>query len=126
MEDSLSETEALGELLRDHRAADVVVMDLRPMSAWTDFFVVATAASDAHMDGLERHLVDFCRERGIEILRRSHRPKGASVSGEGESWRIVDLGHTLVHLMSGKARAFYDLERLYSAWVGNRGPTVTA
>jgi len=28
--------------------------------------------------------------------------------------------------MSGKARAFYDLERLYSAAAVNRGPTVTA
>lgn len=123
MEDLLSETEALGDLLRDHRAADVAVLDLRPLSGWTDFFVVATAASDTHMDGLERHMKDFCRERGLEILRRSYRPKGTSEGGE---WRIVDLGPIVVHLMSARARAFYDLERLYSGGTGNRATTVTA
>ena len=116
MEDMLSETEALGELLRDHRGVDVLVMDLRQMGSWTDFFVVATASSGAHMDGLERHVGDFCRNRGIEILRRSRRPKTAQ--DVPDEWRIIDLGSAVIHLMSGNARAFYDLERLYSVKVG--------
>ena len=115
MEDTLSETEALGALLRDHRGADVVVMDLREMGAWTDFFVIATASSDAHMDGLERHVREFCRENGMEILRRSHRPKGMAALDE---WRIIDMGSIVIHLMSDRARAFYDLERLYSVRTG--------
>jgi len=113
MEDTLSETEALAELLRNHRGADVTVLDLRKMGAWTDFFVIATATSDAHMDGLERHIGEFCREREIAVLRRSRKPKGAAADMPDE-WRIVDLGSTVIHLMSEKARAFYDLERLYS------------
>jgi len=116
MKDTLSETEALGELLRDHRGADVVVLDLRPMGAWTDFFVIATASSEAHLDGLERHVRDFCRDRGTDILRRSHRPKLPNRdSAATDEWRIIDLGATVIHLMSAKARAFYDLERLYSS-----------
>jgi len=118
MEDTLSETEALGELLRDHRGADVLVLDLRKMETWTDFFVIATATSGAHLDGLERHVRDFCRDRGIEILRRSLRPKGVSSHETFDEWRIIDLGSTVIHLMSGKARAFYDLERLYSVNAG--------
>jgi len=114
MEDTLSETEALGELLRDHRGADVLVLDLRQMGTWTDFFIIATASSGAHLDGLERHVRDFCRDRGIEILRRSFRPKGTPNHATLDEWRIIDLGATVIHLMSDKARAFYDLERLYS------------
>jgi ribosome-associated protein len=105
----LLETEQLGNLLRDHKGIDVLALDLRRMSAWTDFFVIATASSGAHLDGLERHIKEFCREREIEILRRSHKPKGME-----DEWRIIDLGSTVVHLMSQKAREFYDLERLYS------------
>jgi ribosome-associated protein len=107
---SLNETAmALGELLRDHRGADVLVLDLRDISgAWTDFFVIATSSSDTHMDGLDRHIKEFCNERGIDILRRSHKPAG------GDEWRIIDLGPIVIHLMNSKARAFYDLERLYS------------
>ncbi|MDR2923779.1 MAG: ribosome silencing factor [Treponema sp.] len=131
MEDTLPETDApgtslgngmnlietaaaLGELLRDHKGADAVVLDLRgltPLSgggAWTDFFVIATSSSGTHMDGLDRHIEEFCRERGIDILRRSHKPAGE------DEWRIIDLGPIVIHLMNSKARAFYDLERLYS------------
>jgi ribosome-associated protein len=118
MEDTLRETEqpaddqasalALGELLREHRGADVVTLDLREMNAWTDFFVIATAASGAHLDGLERHIKEFCRERGLEVLRRSRKP-----AGEDDEWRLIDLGSIVVHLMSGRMRAFYELERLY-------------
>jgi ribosome-associated protein len=99
---------ALGDLLRDHRGADVLVLDLRDLGAWTDFFVIATSSSDTHMDGLDRHIKEFCNERGIDILRRSHKPDGE------DQWRIIDLGPIVIHLMNSKTRAFYDLERLYS------------
>jgi ribosome-associated protein len=121
MEDMLSETEALGSLLREHKGDNVVVLDLRTMNAWTDFFVIATATSNTHLDGLERHIKEFCNERGIEILRRSRKPSmshGTRVStgtlGQEDEWRIIDLDLAVIHLMSRRAREFYDLERLYS------------
>jgi len=99
----------LGELLRDHKGSDVLVLDLRDIGgAWTDFFVIATSSSGTHMDGLDRHIKEFCHERGIDILRQSHKPDGE------DEWRIIDLGPIVIHLMNNKARAFYDLERLYS------------
>jgi ribosome-associated protein len=120
---------ALGNLLYDHKGEDVIVLDLREPGSWTDFFVIATAASDTHMDGLERHIKEFCNEREIEILRKSRKPTGlhgvrwndaddaagigAANTGRDE-WRIIDLGPTVIHLMSLRARKFYELERLYS------------
>ncbi|MDR3123105.1 MAG: RsfS/YbeB/iojap family protein [Treponema sp.] len=119
---------ALGALLRDHRALDVVVLDLRECNSWTSFFVIATATSLSHLQGLERHIKDFCRERDLEILRRSPRSRLAAPdnrwsSGDQRSsddrssddWRLTDLGSIVVHLMSERARNFYELERLWSA-----------
>jgi ribosome-associated protein len=100
--------EAVGDLLREHRGIDVAVLDLREMNGWTDFFVIATAASITHLQGLERHIKEFCREQGLEILRRSRKPDAAD-----DEWCLIDLGSTVVHLMSGRARAFYELERLW-------------
>jgi ribosome-associated protein len=131
MEDMLPETErlvykarlaceakALGDLLCEHKGSDVLVLDLREMSAWTDFFVIATVLSETHMDGLERHIKEFCHNRGIEILRQSRRPSASDrMQGQQDEWRIIDLGSTVVHLMSRKARDFYELERLYSITV---------
>jgi ribosome-associated protein len=153
MEGTLSETEAvpaesmlapanlsgtaaaLADLLRDHKGADALVLDLREMAAWTDFFVIATSTSNTHMDGLDRHIKEFCDERGIDILRRSHKPKGEDapqpspqgiepeVRGSPLEWRIIDLGPIVIHLMSSRARAFYDLERLFSlAGSGGHSP----
>jgi len=127
MEDMLSETEVLGNLLREHKGDDVLVLDLRKMATWTDFFVIATATSNTHLDGLERHIKEFCNERGIEILRRSRKPVASNrmrvssrvrasqgAQTQEDEWRIIDLGSAVIHLMSRKAREFYDLERLYS------------
>ena len=114
MEKLIETATALGELLRDHRGADVLVLDLRELGAWTDFFVIATSSSDTHMDGLDRHIKDFCHERGVDILRRSHKPDGE------DEWRIIDLGPIVIHLMNSKTRAFYDLERLYSLASGKK------
>jgi ribosome-associated protein len=127
MADMLLETEDLGNLLREHKGGDVLVLDLREMGAWTDFFVIATATSNTHLDGLERHVKEFCTERGIEILRRSRKPNvsrrtristgtyaSQGMLSQEDEWRIIDLGSAVIHLMSRQAREFYDLERLYS------------
>jgi ribosome-associated protein len=110
---------ALGKLLHEHNGFDVRMLEL-PQDAWTDFFIIATASSDTHLDGLERHVKEFCQNQGVEILRRSRRPnmsERALMSGTQiteDEWRIIDLGSAVIHLMSRKAREFYDLERLYS------------
>ena len=110
MENLIGMAAALGELLRDHKGADVLVLDLRDMGTWTDFFVIATTTSNTHMDGLDLHIKEFCDERGIDILRRSRKPEG----DVDDEWRIIDLGPIVIHLMNSRARAFYDLERLFS------------
>jgi ribosome-associated protein len=107
--------QAIGDLLREHKGADVLVLDLRKMSAWTDFFVIATVLSETHMNGLERHIKEFCHDREIEILRQSRK-----IPSQEDGWRIIDLGSTVIHLMSQKARDFYDLERLYSMAAGSK------
>ena len=100
---------ALGDLLTEHKGADVLILDVRPLSDWTDFFIIATATSNTHLDGLERHIKDFCHQRDIEINSKSRKP----AAGDDE-WRLIDLGWTVVHLMSKRAREFYELERLWT------------
>jgi len=97
---------ACGQLLADHNGSDTVVMDLRKLSSWTDFFVVTSATSSTHMRGLLRHLEDHLAEQGIVPLRR---PRLA----EDEEWCLVDFGDFVVHIMSLGARAFYELEKLW-------------
>jgi len=106
----------LGKLLSDHNGIEVVVMDMKPLDFWTDYFVIATATSNTHMMGLERHIKDFVQENGLEILHRSRKNgigKGAEI--RSDEWRLLDLGGIVVHLMTAKLRSFFELERLWSA-----------
>jgi ribosome-associated protein len=106
---------ALGDLLQEHKGGDVKVLDLRGLNAWTDFFVIATVTSNAHLQGLERHVKDFSREWGMEILRRSRKPPAGAGGPAPDEWCLIDMGTVVIHLMTSQARSFYELERLWSA-----------
>jgi len=96
----------LNTLLQEHNGQDVSVLDLRGINNWTDCFVIATATSRTHMDGLERHVREFAREKDIEVF-------GSSRKNPDDEWRLIDLGSVIVHLMTSSARDFYELERLW-------------
>ena len=109
----------LGKLLHDHRGIEVVVMDMRPLDFWTDFFVIATVTSKTHLSGLERHIKEYVREKGLEILHRSRKQKPSAEPDLSErssdDWHLLDLGNIVIHLMSAKTRQFFELERLWGA-----------
>ena len=129
----------LGKLLDEHRGGNVMVMDMRSLNFWTDFFIIATVTSNTHLTGLERHIKDFAREKGLEILRRSQKPvrdrgqrsmeqystePGSTELGSTEfgstelgsdEWCLLDLGGMVIHLMTARTRSFFELERLWSA-----------
>ena len=106
----------LGKLLSDHNGVEVMVMDMRPLDYWTDFFVIATATSNTHMTGLERHIKDFIQEKELEILHRSGKIKNEKDAElRSDEWRLLDLGGIVIHLMTARLRSFFELERLWSA-----------
>lgn len=98
----------IARLLEEHRGEETMVLDLRNMSSWTDYFVITTARSGAHLGGLVRSLYDYLGEHGMEPLS-SHR----RITEDG--WLLVDCGDVVVHLMDRDTREFYSLERLYFA-----------
>lgn len=96
----------LAELLEEHKAGDVVVLDISRQSSWTDYFVICTVNSNAHLRGLVRSVNGFLAFHKIEALnKRKH------VSEDG--WMLIDCGTFVIHLMTRKLRDFYELERLW-------------
>jgi ribosome-associated protein len=106
---SNSREAALGaaRLIAEHLGEDTVVLDIAEVSSFADFFVIATARSSAHLEGLRRELDVFLRTQGI-------RPRNSGHKGKGESgWLLLDCGDFVIHLMEREQREFYDLERLW-------------
>jgi len=93
------------EAADDLKANQVRVLDLRPVSDATDFFVIASGTSEGHVRGIAERVVEAMGRRGV----RPHHVEGVS----GGRWVLLDFVDLVVHVFHPEARAFYRLERLW-------------
>lgn len=94
------------DVLVDRQASDVVLLDLTALSAFADYFVIATSDNVRQM----RALIDTLEEAlGETFPQLTFREEGQPDDG----WVLLDLGAVVVHLFSIEKRAYYDLERLW-------------
>lgn len=101
----IPELQLIVDALDDKRAKDVRVLDLTPLTASVDAFVIATGESIPQIKALE----DAVRERMKDSGRM---PRG--VEAPSSRWVLLDYGGVVVHVMSPEAREFYDLEGLWA------------
>ncbi len=93
------------DLLFDRKAENVILLDLREVSAATDFFLIATGRSDTHVSAIGDFVVDELKKEGV-------RPFG--VEGmRGGRWVLLDYVDFVIHVFHPAAREFYQLERLW-------------
>lgn len=93
-------------VLEAHKGRELRVLDVRALSSVTDYMIIASGTSDRHLAALASHLEDALRREG-------RRPRGIEGRRAGE-WLLLDFGDVVVHLMHPRARAFYELEKLWS------------
>lgn len=89
----------------DRKARDIVALDLRGLSNATDYFVVASGTSEAHVRGI----ADLVVERMEALGSPAHHVEGLT----GGRWALLDFVDVVVHIFHPEARAFYQLERLW-------------
>lgn len=95
----------LARLAADNRAEDVVILDLRNLSAIADFFVIATGTSDRQM----RAIADKVEEYGASVGQRIYGRSGY----ENATWLLADYVDVVLHLFDAERRQYYDLELLW-------------
>ncbi len=106
MEDSLTLARFCRDVALDGKAIAPVILDLRNLSAFTDFFLVFSAASPPQLKALAASL-----EREVE---KAHGLHPRSLQGSPAShWVVLDYGTLLVHIFLEKERAHYELEHLW-------------
>lgn len=95
----------VGELALELKALDVVALDLRGINSATDYFVLASGASDVQVKAVAGHIVD-------EMKKEGQRP--AHVEGmDGGRWVLLDYIDFVVHVLHPESRDFYQLESLW-------------
>jgi ribosome-associated protein len=90
----------------DLKGRDILVLDLRGLSEATDYFVVASGTSDAHVRGIAESVLERLDRGGL----RAHHVEGLSTG----RWVLLDFVDFVVHLFHPETRSFYQLERLWS------------
>ena len=90
----------------EKKALDLVVLDLRPVAQFTDFFLIAS--------GTNVRQVQAIADAVVEDLKKKHNARPARVEGyNAAEWVLLDYGDFILHVFEEKARRFYDLERLW-------------
>lgn len=94
------------DALENAKAHDIVVLDVRKISDFTDYMVIATGTSNRHVQSTSDKVVDTLREHGV-------RPVGVEGKQIGD-WVLIDFGDVVAHVMRQETRDFYNLEKLWS------------
>ncbi len=97
----------IGNLLSDKKALDIVLLDVRGMTSYADYFVVASGESDRQVSAMAEHVLKNLKE--TENLR----PIGHEGMDTGQ-WVLLDFGEVVAHLFFSEARSHYDLEGLWA------------
>lgn len=97
----------IGQLLVDKKATDVLVLDVRGMSSYADYIVLASAESDRQVSAMAENVhTQLKQEDGLS-------PAGTEGRETGQ-WVLLDYHQVVAHLFLQDVRAFYDLEGLWA------------
>ncbi len=99
---------ACAKLCDDKKADNIVILDVRKIAFFTDFFVIATTTNERQSKAIAESLRIELKHKGHQCLSNGN---GAGSDGR---WVLQDFGDVVVHLFNGEARSFYDLESLWA------------
>ena|SRR2546426_12712833 len=95
------------DVLSEKQAEDILLLDIRGVASFADYFVIASAGAVRQMKAILDDIDEVVSSEGVEPLGRE---------GEaGSGWVLLDYADVIVHLFSPEQRAYYDLEGLWHA-----------
>jgi ribosome-associated protein len=102
----LEQARRIAGLAQEKLAEDVVILDMRPVCSYTDFFVIATGRNARQT----KAIWDEVHER----LKHDERVLPQHVEGVSEgSWIVGDFLDTVLHVFTPEARDYYRLAELW-------------
>jgi len=89
----------------DRKALDLVILDLRKLAGFTDFFVICTGTSDRHVLAIADAIEEEMTKKRIRMLSEEGYRLG--------HWVVLDYGDVVAHIFHPTEREHYKLERLW-------------
>ena len=90
----------------DKKAEDIVIIDLRGLTNYTDFLVIVTGRSTRQVEAIVESVITYIKkDAGSQVL---------GVEGLPEArWALVDWGDIVCHVFLDETRTFYDIEGMW-------------
>lgn len=87
------------------KAEDLVVLDVRGLASFTDYFVIMSGRSTRHVQGLAEAISEELRAKRISSKHSEGMREGL--------WVLLDFGDVVAHVFYHETRGFYNLEGLW-------------
>ncbi len=91
-------------VLDEKKGSDIIILDLRDVNSYLDYFIITTGNSRIHCRALARELERFGHS---EELRQRNKPDYDS------GWIILDFNELIIHIFTQEMREYYQLEKLW-------------
>ncbi len=93
------------EALNKLKAQNILILDVRDISGFADWLIIATASSSRNAKAIANKLIESIKVNQQNLV---------GIEGEDDSeWILVDCGDVVVNIMQKDTREFYDLESLW-------------
>lgn len=95
----------IAEIAAGKKAADIVILDMREVCSYTDYFVICSGRSSRQTKAIADEVRYQLKQRQVAAL---------TVEGETQGdWILMDYLSVVAHIFTPEARDFYRLEVLW-------------
>ncbi|MFC2068483.1 ribosome silencing factor [Chloroflexota bacterium] len=94
------------ETTGDKQATDILLLDIRGICSFTDYFVICSGDS-------ERQIQTIYDEVGYRLKKDGILPQHHE-GNAGSGWILLDFGFVILHIFTPFEREHYQLEKLWN------------
>jgi len=103
--DSKFFTKKITDIIFNKKGFDVIVINLKELASFADYFVICSADSDVQVKAIADDVDKTLRDEGIKCWHRE--------GYQALSWVLLDYVDVVVHIFKKESRLFYNLEKLW-------------
>ncbi len=95
----------IARLVKEKKAEQVVIIDVRGVSSIADYILICTVGSERQAQSVSRYVEEEMEKKKLSAL---------SIEGfETGRWILMDYVDVIAHIFLDEVRAFYDIEGLW-------------
>jgi ribosome-associated protein len=95
----------IANLTLEKKACDIIVLELKNIASFTDYFVICSADSDTQVKAIADYVIEKMKEDDVRVWH--------SEGYESLSWVLLDFVDVVVHIFLKNTRDFYSIEKIW-------------